>query len=142
VKKILSYISGIKLSNSNNFSSKELEDRAIFMGVMAELLLSKELFKRNDDLKVFIQEIFGIQPLEYLFKSRTLLLSRIIRIIESAEKDQLKKYIQSVYNYIDINAVTVGNSEIVTNKITTKKGKNSTIDTIDRWRKVINRENE
>ncbi|AXN39627.1 hypothetical protein [Peribacillus butanolivorans] len=141
MKKILSYISEIKLSNSKNFSSLELEDRAVFMGVVAELLLSKELFKRNEELKSFIKVVFNINPLEYLFRSRTLLLSRIIRIIESAEKDELKKYIENVYIYIEKTTDKENKLKPAPNK-TNKKGKNNTIDTIDRWRKVINRNNE
>ncbi|MGG4490829.1 hypothetical protein [Metabacillus idriensis] len=141
MKKILNYISEIKLSNSKNFSSQELEDRAVFMGVVAELLLSKELFKRNEELKSFIKEVFKINPLDYLFKSRTLLLSRIIRIIESSEKDELKKYIDSTYLYLEKPANIDNGLKTVPNK-TNKKGKGNTIDTIDRWRKVISRNNE
>ncbi|MCR8866887.1 hypothetical protein NQ109_28585 [Priestia megaterium] len=143
MKKILNYLTDIKLSNSKGFSAKELEDRAIFMGVMAEILLSRELFSKNSDLRIFIKNIFNLEPLEYLFRSRTLLLSRVIRIIESSEKDELRNYISRVSSYIDKTYAADSDEEILNKQKSYKKNKKkNTVEMIDSWRKVINKDND
>ncbi|KZE37731.1 hypothetical protein AV656_09360 [Bhargavaea cecembensis] len=49
------------------------------LGVVSDLLLSKELFPRNDDLRIFIKEIFDIEFKDYIFSSRTLIVARVTR---------------------------------------------------------------
>lgn len=55
-------------------------------------MLSKEAFRANVDLKIFMEEL-GIECKPYLAKSRTAMLAKMLRIVEKAEKQQLLKYI-------------------------------------------------
>ena len=57
-----------------------------FAGIVYSILLNRNIFTRNDDLKEFVYDIF-LKPLgmpqykDYLYKSRTLLGSRLYRYI-------------------------------------------------------------
>lgn len=141
MKEILNFLTRMKLSNSNLYSERDLEDRALFIGIIAELVLSKELFKKNDDLSEFVEGIFEVEFLEYLFRSRTLLLSRIIRLVETADKRLLHMFISKTFDFIDKES----NDRVteVEEGYPVKRGKKkSNIETIESWRKVISRDNE
>lgn len=140
---LLRHLTEIDFSNSADFSEKDLQERAVLIGVVAEIVLSKKLHTKNETLKEFIDSNFAIEYGEYLYKSRTLLLSRLIRLIESSNKETLQSYIDN------INAFLTGKNE-QENKQTPNQGKNSkgkskrksTMDSIDSWRKVISGEDE
>lgn len=152
MKKLLNYLTEIKFSDSKGLTPNDFEHRAIFIGIIAEMLLSKRLFPRNEDLKDFIKSAFNLEILDYVYKSRTLLLARIIRRIEKAEKETLTEYVEHTYSYIkklDIYEYTNATTEYQMNEskqefenIKKKNKKKSTIDTIESWRKVINRDYE
>jgi len=80
-------------------------------GCATIFFLSKQLFPLNKDIQIFINS-FKLNPVEknygdYLYKSRTLLLSRIIRDIKVSEVERLTLYINAMkalvfsdsYNY-------------------------------------------
>lgn len=73
-----------KLDGNTNTDLLRLE----LYSIVTDVFLSKEYFNRNSDIVSFIDEI-EFQYADYLFKSRTLLLARILRDIKNAEKDQL-----------------------------------------------------
>lgn len=56
--------------------------------IVTDVFLSREYFNRNSDIVAFIHAI-NYQYADYLFKSRTLLLARILRDINKAEKNEL-----------------------------------------------------
>ncbi len=60
-----------------------------FIGIVSYTLLDKEMFKRNIDLKEFCKSIFKYDPKEYLYNSRTLLLSHIIRLVYKSNDDEI-----------------------------------------------------
>ncbi|WP_422118056.1 hypothetical protein ACORE2_12970 [Bacillus thuringiensis] len=152
MKKLLNYLTEIKFSDSKGLTPNDFEHRAIFIGIIAEMLLSKRLFPRNEDLKNFIKSAFNLEILDYVYRSRTLLLARIIRRIEKAEKETLTEYVEQTYSYIkklDVYEYTNVTQEYQMNEskqefesIKKKNKKKSTIDTIESWRKVINRDYE
>jgi hypothetical protein len=141
MKKMFDFLSMIDFSNSDQFSEKELEDRAILIGIVAEIILSKKLFRKNEELKDFISAKFNLDLLEYIYKSRTLLLARVIRLLESAGKEQLQDYIDKVTEFIiDYDKKT----KMTFNEsgVQRKNKKKNTLETIDSWRKVISRSHE
>lgn len=58
------------------------------IGISSEVILSFAIFKKNDELEKFVLDIFDTQFRPYVFKSRTLLVSRVIRIINSNDEKQ------------------------------------------------------
>ncbi len=78
------------------------------MGIVSELILSKVQFPKNNDIIPFLEEIFKQQFKDYVMKSRTLIVSRLIKIINNSDNDtfnfyrvKLLKYIESFYETED-----------------------------------------
>lgn len=69
------------------------------IGIVSEILLSKQVFPRNIDIKVFLKDIFELELKEYLFRSRTLLIARVTREIIAIEKESLYK--NMLYKFIE-----------------------------------------
>lgn len=55
------------------------------IGIVVELLLSKEIFKRNSEIATFVKETFGIELKLYILKSRTMIVSKLCRSIHSLD---------------------------------------------------------
>ncbi len=75
-----------KIVISNKLSISQ--SRLLFMGIIYELILRKDIFPRNDDLKgfnnIFVKKFNNKTPFkEYLYNSRTLLASRLQKNIIS-----------------------------------------------------------
>ncbi|MFB6364339.1 hypothetical protein ACFCP7_09780 [Paenibacillus elgii] len=73
-----------KLNGNMNIDLIRLE----LYSIVTDVFLSREYFNRNSDIVSFIDAI-NYQYADYLFKSRTLLLARILRDINKAEKNEL-----------------------------------------------------
>lgn len=69
--------------------------RAHTYGIIMTLLLSKEIFKNNKDIQSFLEEN-NISFKPYVFHSRTQVVGRICRIIESFDIDKLKQINNSI----------------------------------------------
>lgn len=81
----------------------ELKNKSIpkykIIGIVSELLLSKQVFPRNVDIENFLKEVFALEFKSYLFKSRTLIVARVTKEIlviekENTYKNKLYKFIQ------------------------------------------------
>lgn len=86
----------------------ELKNKSIpkykLIGIVTELIYSKKIFKKNKDIKIFINDIFSIELKEYILKSRTLIVAKISKEITYSENTYLYKsaLINFVNNQIDI----------------------------------------
>lgn len=69
-------------------------------GYFTTLILSKTYAPKNSDLKE-IMEYFGMEFLPYVYKSRTILLSRVIRQIEKKDDDSLIEMYMKFKEYLD-----------------------------------------
>jgi hypothetical protein len=87
----------------NDRLTDEFELKSNTFSIFISILLSKEIFPRNNDIRFFIEQFsFAGQFKEYLFASRTQLIARLIRIIDSSEPDQLKHYNQTLMRYYEV----------------------------------------
>lgn len=84
-----------KLNGATNTDLLRLE----LYSIITDVFLSKEYFTKNSDIVNFIDEI-DLQYANYLFKSRTLLLARILRDINKADKDELILVTRSLQNLL------------------------------------------
>lgn len=71
------------------------------IGVVVEMILSKELFKKNSDLVVFLADILGLNVKSYLLKSRTLITAYCCRCISKCEDKEYAALKKRLYVYID-----------------------------------------
>ncbi|MEI3654533.1 hypothetical protein [Lactococcus lactis] len=111
-------------------SSKYLmrEKKYIFIGVVMETIFSKELFYRNSDLHEYInifENLMKLTPyLDYLYKSRTMLASRVIKDLLNKEvNDDLIRLM--IDKHIDFIEKYVGYSD---KKKSTKKSESSLLE--------------
>lgn len=83
----------------------ELKNRQIplykIVGIISVLLLSKEIFPHNEDIKEFLANVLSLSFREYVFRSRTLLVARVTRAIIS--KSENKEFKRKLYDFIDTN---------------------------------------
>ena len=68
------------------------------IGIVSELVLSKEIFKNNIDIEDFIVNVFNLRFKDYLYKSRTLLVARLTR--EILNNDSHAKQTKVLYKFI------------------------------------------
>lgn len=101
----------ILLVNSKNVRDEQTY-RAHTYGILMTLLLSKEVFKNNSDINLFLeQNKISFKP--YVFQSRTQIIGRICRIIETTEIEKLKQINETVFQIaFKDDATKRGNSKV------------------------------
>lgn len=85
------------ISRTNTKNSEEL--RLNLYSLYSDYLLSKEVFKNNKDLKPFLEQN-NIYFKEYVYASRTTIISRVIRKIEKGGIEELNLYFNSIKNVL------------------------------------------
>lgn len=70
------------------------------IGIVTEILISKEIFKKNFEIGLFLKEIFDIDYKEYVMKSRTMIIARTSRIIHNSENNEYINYKKNLYLFI------------------------------------------
>lgn len=118
-----------KMTNKiiNNYKRKNFTDKFFTIpAVLSVIIFTKEFYSSNDELRGFTEDFLNKEYKDYLFKSRTLLYSRVIKdfYINNNNPDSL---VHSIDNFISKE----------TQIKTKEKGKDSQKDIIDKWRKVI-----
>lgn len=91
---LIFYINTLKQTNIPKYT---------FIGITCELILSKELFKSNSDLIPFLKDTFDIEFLPYVMKSRTTIISRMVRTIYSYDKKQFNEYRKKLIKFLEKN---------------------------------------
>lgn len=94
-------------------------------GIVTEILLSKDVFPRNEDISAFLKNVFDIAYKEYVLKSRTTILARCIRDIHMVEEKVYEQYRRQLLDYVK-SGIEV--------KPISKKGQNS----LHKWMDGIN----
>lgn len=85
---------------SRLYKGKNERVKSQMYGYFTTLILSKTYAPKNSDLKE-IMEYFGMEFLPYVYKSRTILLSRVIRQIEKKDDDSLIEMYAEFKEYLD-----------------------------------------
>lgn len=82
----------------------ELKNKIIpnykMLGIVTEIILSKELFKKNIDLEEFLSGIFNVTYKEYVMKSRTMILARTNRLINNCSSDEMEEYRKQLNSFV------------------------------------------
>lgn len=81
------FIKELSMINKNKFTLEQT--KSLYLGLLYQLILSKEVFKRNRDLEDFLLSVYKKKYNDYLFNSRPYLASRVLKDI-SDEYDFLK----------------------------------------------------
>lgn len=95
------------MENKLHFYHSELKSKNIpkykVIGIVSEILLSKELFSKNEDIPFFLNEIFSITYKEYVLKSRTTIVARCIRDIYSVDDKLFETYRKNLLNFVKLD---------------------------------------
>lgn len=70
------------------------------IGIVTELLLSKEIFAKNSEIDTFLVNIFMVRYKGYVMKSRTLMVARCCKIISRSEDKDYNIYKKKLFNFI------------------------------------------
>lgn len=78
----------------------ELKFKSVYsykiVGIITELIFSKKIFKKNAEIQEFIKKNFNYEAKDYVLKSRSLIISKLSKIIimsNEKEKEILRKKI-------------------------------------------------
>ena len=85
------------------------------IGIVSELLLSKQIFLKNMDIEDFLMEVFGLKFKAYLYRSRTMIVARVTKEIIAMEKDN--EYKNKLYKFIQKKIDEIGDEKKEKNQL-------------------------
>lgn len=81
----------------------ELKNKSIYsyklIGILIELIYSREIFPQNSNIGDFLLDVFNIQYKKYVMRSRTIIVSRICRFIMTRNED--RSYNRKILDFIN-----------------------------------------
>lgn len=69
------------------------------VGILLEILYSKEIFPKNKDVGDFLLEIFGVQYKDYVMRSRSLIVSRVCKFLLTEKENKI--YARKILKFIN-----------------------------------------
>lgn len=97
---------GLKYVKSNlsllDKRSNVEQKRIVLFSAYTYLLLSKEIYKKNSEIKELINAL-NLDFKEYVFRSRTMVVARFIRILESASEAEINLYLKTIMEILFSN---------------------------------------
>lgn len=87
-----------KITRCNKIVANEQDLRYELYGIFTAIILSKTIFQKNQQIQQFLKE-FNITYREYVFSSRTTIISRVVRRIEVSELEGLEEYLNKLNKY-------------------------------------------
>lgn len=91
----------LSLYTDTTFLIKELEDQALFLGILSTLISNKKIFRKNSELATFLENRFDIKFAEYCKKSRPLMLGKTIKYFLENEND-FSENINTIYRILNV----------------------------------------
>lgn len=70
----------------NELKNKNIPKYKI-IGIITELIYSKRVFKKNKDIEIFVKEVFNIELKDYIVRSRSMIVSKVVKFIVDSERD-------------------------------------------------------
>lgn len=90
INKLIIYRNELKNKNISKYK---------LIGITSEIILSKEIFKYNKDISPFLFSIFNINFKNYVMKSRTLIIAKVIRLIYLLEDSEVNTCSKQLYTF-------------------------------------------
>ncbi|MCY8914283.1 hypothetical protein MOE47_09480 [Bacillus atrophaeus] len=76
-------------------------DQIDIIGVSVALIYSKDIFKRNGDLKLFLKNVYNLEFLPYVTKSRTLIVARVSKELNKLTEEDLHIIKNKIISFFD-----------------------------------------
>ncbi len=81
----------------------ELKNKQVYkykvIGIVSELIFSKNIFLKNKDIVLFLNDVFNVTYKDYIIKSRTMIVAKISKKIIS--DDNINLYIRNLTYFIN-----------------------------------------
>lgn len=91
--------------NNNNFIIKRITSKDVdlidIMGINVALLYSKNFFKKNEEISSFLKIVYNINFLPYVMKSRTLIVARITKELNTKDETEIKEIRRRIIDYLN-----------------------------------------
>lgn len=87
-----------KIEGLRKIKNPELIRFELF-SILTSILLSKDVFKNNSEIVSFLSSL-NIEFKEYVFKSRTLIIARVLRTVENLDESMLELYMIALENVL------------------------------------------
>ena len=87
--------------------------------IFTSMILSKEIFKRNIEIKKFLREM-NLDIEDYIVRSRTNILSKTLKYINTRDMNELREISNFLINFIDGYIKNENENENYTRKILSK----------------------
>lgn len=104
-----------KFKNQNSISKTDV------ISLLAIIIFEKDIFKRNKDIKEFIEEVFNIKYRDYVIASRTMIFARLSRDVYKMDDNKLKEKIINLLSFFYTPSTKPKNNK--------KKNENDKLDT-------------
>lgn len=92
------------MNDSITIFINELKNRLVsrykLIGISSELILETRIFPKNSDIPPFLKEVFGVTYKEYVIKSRTLMLARVVRQIDNTPTAEIEHLKRRLYQFL------------------------------------------
>ena len=86
----------------NELKNKNIAKYKI-VGIVVELIFSKEIFKNNKEIAVFLKDVFNIEFKSYVMKSRTMIVSKVCKkILDDSNVNYKNRLIDVINEQIEI----------------------------------------
>lgn len=92
----------------HNLINKKLNnkvDNIDFSGIVSYMIFSQQIFPKNKDISIFLRETFEISYLDYVMRSRCLIVARITRQIMNLSENELQKAKEQTLKFISTGVV-------------------------------------
>lgn len=86
----------------NELKNKNIPKYKI-VGIVVELILSKEIFKNNKEVGIFLKDVFNVEFKNYVMKSRTMIVSKVCKkILDDTNANYKNRLIEFINKQIEI----------------------------------------
>ena len=103
MKALIIYKNELKNSNPSRYK---------LIGIVTQLILSREIFDKNSDIEKFLDVVFELEFKEYVIASRTLIVARTVRHIDECSEEQYLMFKKRLYKYLDLIIVNPNKKNI------------------------------
>jgi len=83
----------------SQFKDKKISKQYI-IGSLVLLILNKKIFKKNEDVSSFLENILDIKVPTYLTRSRTMMVAKVCRLMNDYSNSEIESYRKKILPFI------------------------------------------
>ncbi|EOS34108.1 hypothetical protein C808_05328 [Lachnospiraceae bacterium M18-1] len=104
------------------------------IGAITVLIITKDIFTKNSEVKEFIKCVLNVNFPEYVVKSRTLMAARVGRLLIELDAGQILRIAENVIEYLGKVSIEKNQDKELKPKRNKKKNEN---EKLEKWLKGL-----